>query len=298
MKARLPGFSGLVAFYAAVRHGTLTGAARELNVSQPAISRRIAALEEDLGCNLFDRSHKPVQMTQYGRELAECLRGSFGEIETVVDRLRGANEKGIVTVSAPSGLVGYWLIPHLGELRDAFPELSIRIISQEYGEAERPGDIIVRFGLPDERRAGDERILGQTVFPVASPLYLQRHGVPADQVAFSDLTLLTMQNVQRNWYDWDNWFQAAGIARPSKGRRLDFNSYAMLVNAALAGQGVCLCWSGLLGDFLDSGAMLRVGSAEATSERGYYLSMREGLAARPEVQAVWSWLREAGEMDL
>ncbi len=88
------------------------------------------------------------------------------------------------------------------------------------------------------------------------------------------------------------------MARPTKGQRLDFSSYAMLVNAALAGQGVCLCWSGLLGDFLDSGAMLRVGHAGATSERGYFLSMRDGLAARPEVRAVWEWLREAGEMDL
>ena len=50
---RLPGFSGLTAFYAAARHGTLTAAAAELNVSQPAVSRRIAALEADLGCALF-----------------------------------------------------------------------------------------------------------------------------------------------------------------------------------------------------------------------------------------------------
>ena len=63
MSVRLPAFSGLVAFYAAVRHGTLTGAAQELNVSQPAISRRISTLEADLGCHLFDRSRKPVQLT-------------------------------------------------------------------------------------------------------------------------------------------------------------------------------------------------------------------------------------------
>lgn len=58
---RLPGFSGLTAFYAAARHGTLTAAASELNVSQPAVSRRIAQLEADLGCALFDRSRKPSE---------------------------------------------------------------------------------------------------------------------------------------------------------------------------------------------------------------------------------------------
>jgi DNA-binding transcriptional LysR family regulator len=71
---------------------------------------------------------------------------------------------------------------------------------------------------------------------------------------------------------------------------LDFNSYAMLVNAALAGQGVCLCWSGLLDSFLVTGAMRRLDGPVATTRRGYFLSCREGLASRTEVLAIRDWI--------
>lgn len=294
MWTRLPAFSGLVAFDATVRHGTLTGAAQELNVSQPAISRRLAALEGDLGCVLFDRGHKPLRLTQEGRELAGVLRSGLGQIEVTVDHLRRRASHGVVTVSAPSGFVGYWLIHQLGDLEADFPDLTIRIISQEYGEPERPGDVSVRFGLPDPGVAGEERVLGDQVFAVASPLYLQKRGLtPQDAARFDGVTLLTMETTQGQWYDWSGWFAAVGQV-PGRVRHLDFSSYAMVVNAALAGQGICLCWSGLLGDFLDSGAMLRIGDREAISERGYYLALREGQAARHEVRAVCDWLRERG----
>ena len=113
MGPRLPAFSGLTAFYAAARHGTLTGAARELNVSQPAISRRIAALEADLGCALFDRARKPAQITEAGQQLLRALRSGFGQIEQVTDQLRQGSRNRVVTVLGPSGFVAYWLIPRL-----------------------------------------------------------------------------------------------------------------------------------------------------------------------------------------
>ncbi|MCW9044682.1 MAG: LysR family transcriptional regulator [Pseudopelagicola sp.] len=290
MSVRLPAFSGLVAFYATVRHGTLTGAAQELNVSQPAVSRRISSLEADLGCHLFDRSHKPVRLTEQGRELAQVLRVSFGSIETMVDRLRRGAARRVVTVSAPSGFVGYWLIQQLGDLEEAFPEITIRIISQEYGEPERPGDVAVRFGLPDGSVAGEERILGDEVFAVASPLYLQRRGLTPGALDFEGLTLLTMEGARSHWHDWPSWFEAVGRAMPERVRELDFNSYAHLVNAALAGQGVCLCWAGLLDPFLESGAVVRLGDEVAQSDRGYHIALREGLVARVDARAVYDWI--------
>lgn len=83
----LPAFSGLTAFYAAAREGSLTAAARVLNVSQPAVSRRIAALEFDLGCALFDRGHKPVRLTRQGRDLLKALHDGFGQIENAVAQI-------------------------------------------------------------------------------------------------------------------------------------------------------------------------------------------------------------------
>lgn len=287
---RLPGFSGLTAFYAAARHGTLTAAAAELNVSQPAVSRRIAALEADLGCALFDRSHKPVRMTQHGKDLLRALRGGFGQIETAVAQIRQAARGKVVTITAPSGLVAFWLIPRLGELEDTFAEVTVRIISQEYGEPQRPGDISIRFGLAED--AGEVRLLGDGVFPAASPLYLDRRGMSGDAYDFARMTLLTMEAARSQWHDWPSWFRSVGAEMPAGARVLDFNSYAMLVNAALAGQGVCLCWDGVLNSFLDTGALVRLEGPEAVSARGYFMAARDGLAADPQVRGILDWIAE------
>ncbi len=285
---QLPSFSGLTAFYAAARLGTLTAAGQELNVSQPAVSRRIATLEADLGCSLFDRSRKPVQMSQQGRDLLQALHSGFGQIETAVAQIRQAAKSRVVTVTAPSGFVAFWLIPRLGQLEESFPDLTIRIISQEYGEAARPGDVVIRFGLPaDEAMV---RLLGGEVFPVASPMYLDRRGMTADSHDLSQVTLLTMEAARSQWHDWPSWFQAAGMAMPRTGRSLDFNSYAMLVNAGLAGQGVFLAWDGVLDTFLDTGALVRLHGPSAVSSRGYFATARDGLAAGEDVRSILDWI--------
>ncbi|MDI3335000.1 LysR substrate-binding domain-containing protein [Defluviimonas aestuarii] len=297
METRLPPFSGLTAFHAAVRHGTLTGAARELNVSQPAISRRIAQLEADLGTPLFDRSRKPVQMTEAGREMMAALRSGFDMIEAATDRIRRAAKGRVVTVSGPSGFVAYWLIPRLGALQEAIPGTVIRIISMEHGEAGRPGDVMIRFGVPDLQRQNEVKILGEEVFAAASPLYLARHKAPGTTDDLAGHTLLTMEDARRFWHDWPSWFAARGAKMPGGTRHLDFNSYAMLINAALAGQGVCLCWSGLLDSFFETGALVRLGDQSAASERGYFLALRDGHGARPEVREVLGWIAKTGGAD-
>jgi LysR family glycine cleavage system transcriptional activator len=222
--------------------------------------------------------------------LLRALHGGFGQIESAVAQIRQAANSRVVTVTAPSGFVAFWLIPRLGQLEDSFPDLTIRIISQEYGEAVRPGDAVIRFGLPDTTAAAERRLLGDEVFPVASPLYLDRLNMTPDDHDLARMTLLTMETARSQWHDWPSWFQAAGMDMPKRARTLDFSSYAMLVNAGLAGQGLALAWSGVLDTFLDTGALVRLQGPVAISSRGYFASARDGLAAPGEVQAILDWI--------
>ena len=289
---RLPSFSGLTAFYAAARHGTLTAAADELNVSQPAVSRRIATREADLGCDLFDRNHKPARITPAGKELLQALHSGLGQIEDAVSQIRKAAQTRVVTVTAPAGFVGFWLIPRLGELEQAFPEVTIRIISQEYGEAVRPGDLTVRFGMPGTGGEPEARLLSDEVYAAASPLYLSRLVMTAQDYDFSRMTFLTMEAARSQWHDWPSWFKSAGQVMPHGARVLDFNSYAMLVNAGLAGQGVFLAWGGILDSFTETGALLRLQAPTTTSARGYFAGLRDGAAARQDVRQILDWIVE------
>jgi DNA-binding transcriptional LysR family regulator len=295
MSDRLPPFSGLSALHATARYGTLSAAAHELNVSQPAISRRIAALEDHLGCSLFDRGYRPLKLTPQGQELANTLATSFGQIEATAERLRRASSKPTVSISGPSGFMAFWLIPHLPALAEEFKEINIRVISKENNMDVRPGDIDIRFSTPAALAKDGcslaKKILGEQVIAAASPLYVSQHGSPDTLEDFRIHALLSMEG-NISWYDWPSWFAQLGLSKLTPKREVEFSSYSMLVGALLAGQGLGLAWSGLLNDFFESGALIQIGDHQMSSERGYFLSLRDAEKADQNVRNMATWITD------
>lgn len=293
MSFRVPPFSGLAALHAIARCGTLSTAAQELNVSQPAISRRIASLETYLGCSLFDRGKRPLVLTVQGQELAETLATSFGQIEATSERLRRASSKPTVSISGPSGFMAFWLIPHLPAIAEKFSEINVRIINKENDMNVRPGDIDIRFSTPTALAKNDfylvRKILGEQVIAAASPFYVSQHGFPKKLADFSSHTLLSMEG-NISWYDWPSWFAQLGQLQLTPKRNVEFSSYSMLVGALLAGQGIGLAWSGLLDNFLESGALINIGDYNVSSERGYFLSLRDAEKADHNVRNMADWI--------
>jgi DNA-binding transcriptional LysR family regulator len=277
---RLPSFSNLIAFDAVARHGTVMRAAVELNVSQPAISRRIAALEADLGRPLFDRSTRPLAVTKAGAELFDVLRSGLSRLEMTVGRIRrdGAGES--VTISAGAGVAAYWLTPRLEAIRAAVPEVQLRIISQSHsGDDDASGDLQVRFGEGRWPNVEISKLFGEAVIPVASPHYLAKRRAPWTVAQIKAARLLDMKVTRQPWYDWTSWF--AEVDKPVS-RKLDvmlFDTYLLVVTAALAGQGICLAWDGILDDLLASEALVPVSPLVAKSSRGCFVTHDRALPA-------------------
>ena len=294
---RLPSFADLLAFDAVARVGTLTRAAKELNVSQPAISRRLASLESDLGKPLFNRNTKPLTLTATGLELFDVLRSGLSRLESAVERIRSTPGVDTVTLSAGSGLTAYWLIPRLPAMQAAFPELRLRIISQSHeNQEDSGGDLQIRFGGGIWRGMTSLLLFQERVFPVASPMYLRQRPVPWALADISGEALLDMKVNQQPWFDWRSWLAAVRAPAADDARILYFDSYPLVVGAALAGQGICLAWSGLLEQFLGSGALVRVSDRTAeSSTRGYFITYPQDL--RPEAHAprIARWLIESSE---
>jgi LysR family glycine cleavage system transcriptional activator len=291
---RLPSFSNLIAFDAIARHGTLTRAAKELNVSQPAISRRLGALEADLGRPLFDRSTKPLSLTKSGVELFDVLRSGLSRLESVIGRLRDSADADTITISAGSGMAAFWLIPRLPRMQAAFPHLKLKIISQSHDtEDEVSGDLQIRFGRGEWRATEAMKMFGEDVFPVCSPHFRgwRNSSVAADQL--HEAPLLDMKVANQPWYDWNSWFEAIGAPARSPLRVLYFDSYLLVISAALAGQGVCLGWEGLLDDLLASGALIRLAPLSASSVRGYFVTHDIALPANAPARSLARWLLES-----
>ena len=143
--------TGLLAFDALVRCGSVQRAAESLHLSQPATSRRLIALETYLGVDLFDRSTRPMSLTRAGEELHGVLSASLGQIDRAVSRLRSPARQ-TVTISAGAGFSTYWLIPRLARMQRAFPSISLRIVSQSHErETDATGDLQVRLDRKSTR---------------------------------------------------------------------------------------------------------------------------------------------------
>jgi LysR family glycine cleavage system transcriptional activator len=288
---RLPSFSNLIAFDAVARNGTLTRAAEELNVSQPAISRRLSALEADLGLPLFDRTTKPLSLTKSGSELFDVLRSGLSRLESVIGRLRGSRDSDVVTISAGSGLATYWLIPRLPKIQAAFPRHRLKIVSQSHNnEDDVSGDLQIRFGQGGWVDSMATKMFGENVFPVCSPLHLGRRKLPLSIENLKTAPLLDMKVTNQPWYDWHSWFEAVGSPARAPLMALYFDSYPLVICAALAGQGICLAWDGLLDDFLNSGALVRLTPRYAESTRGYFVTHDNNLAPDAPARAIARWL--------
>lgn len=268
----LPAFINLLAFDAAARHGTFTKAARELDVSQPAMSRRVAALEEDLGVKLFLRDTRPLTLTETGQRLFEVLHSGLSRLETLVEDIRNQRSGKALTITAGPGFSSFWLIPRLPSLCAAFPDYNLRIMSGDHSYDDPDGDVHIRFGEGHWSGEKAQKILGEEVYAVCSPSYLQGRGAPLPLEQLKLERLLELSGPVDRWYTWGSWFKAAGSAARERPRTIGFDSYSLLIGAALGGQGVALCWAGLLDQYLQSGALVRVSLEAVKSDRGYYAS--------------------------
>lgn len=293
MQTVLPSFGDLLAFDAAARHGSFTRAARDLNVSQPAVSRRVAALEADLGVTLFGRETKPLHLTPTGQTLFDVLRSSLSRLETAIAEIRRVQEERKLTIAAAPGFLTYWLLPRLSALTAGFPDQELRLLTGDQRQDLPEADIHVRFGDGDWPGVTAVKILGEEVFAVCSPLFLSRQGTKPDLSRLTTLRLLQLSDRLDRNYDWQHWFRAVGIDIPRKLNAIVFDDYSLLVSAALAGEGIALCWSGLLDQHLKTGALVRISDEAVTSDRGYFATFPTGTTEDSVISRLAHWLAQS-----
>lgn len=293
-RQKLVHLNALRAFEAAARHASFVAAADELNVTPPAISQHIRALEEYLGVRLFLRSRTGVVLTQEAREAYPDIRDGLARVATGMDRLRGSSRDRIVTLTAPPSFAAAWLLPRIDRFREAHPDLDIRLdtsnrLADFHAEAI---DIGVRYGLGGYSGLECERLLGENVFPVCSPTLLRPEGKPLDIHRLAHMTLIhdTTIDFDPAFPTWRSWFQARGVPSIDPARGLQFNNSVLAMQAAMEGQGVALGRSVVVERDLEAGRLVRpFEDIEATHCAYYVVYPRKALDV-PKVRAVRDWL--------
>lgn len=261
-------------FVAIDREGSLSAAARAQGLSQPAVSYQIRQLEASFGRPLLHRQHRGVALTDEGRRLLAIAEKAMGDIDALADDLRAEVKRPALRLCTDYAFATLWLIPRMHTFRLLYPDFDIQIVSTQRLDADwaEEAEIAVAFGSRAQFGHAGEMIMPERVVPVCSQAFLQAEKPPSAALARAPLIHLDTA-LTSPWFDWASYFAARSIRReaePASGD-VSFNNYAMVVQAALGGQGMALGWLGLVDSMIASGMLVTAGPEISDMDRGYWV---------------------------
>ena len=288
MPQRLPPLSALRAFAAAGRHLSFQRAAAELSVTPTAISHQIKRLEEDLGAPLFRRLTRKLQLTEAGRDLLPEVAGAFDRLAGAVERLKASGDSGTLTVSAIFTLAYRWLAPRLPKFQARHPKIDVRLEgSQRLVDFTRDDvDVAIRHGSGRWPGLTAIKLFDDRFTPLISPKLLAK-GPPLK--APQDLLQYTLLR-DIPYFEWENWFAAAGVHPPISARGPTFDSSQLAAQAAEAGLGVALVHPEFFADEIEAGRLIQPFPIVGQNDKSYYLVFPPATAERTKVAAFREWL--------
>jgi len=296
LRHRLPTLNSLLVFEAAGRTLNFTQAARELHVTQAAVSKQIRYLEEHLGCVLFARNGRRVTLTAVGRQLHQKVSASLHYLVGAVEELSEISQRHTVTIAANTAVSHYWLGRAISAYQKTYSvrELNFRIITSDVTEDLFTNDVhMVVTYEPGPRKGWDmEQLFPEVLFPVASPAYLERY--PFDFSNPETLlahTLLDAERLEPTWVDWLAWLQALDMDTAALEVAGLFNNYIMLIDAAKRGQGIALGTRYLLDDKLADGELVRVADMNMYSGRNYWIALNNAKPLNRKIMGIYDHLR-------
>jgi putative choline sulfate-utilization transcription factor len=297
---RLPPLRGLVTFEVAARLGSFTKAADSLGLTQPAVSHQIRRLEQHLGRPLFRRDHRGIALTEAGAALFVAVQRGLIGIAEVVREIRGVSTQRVVTIATDVALAGLWLVPRLAEIKKLLPTVELRLITAQWTQniAETGADLGILFGDGAWFGTRAELLVPEYAFPVCAPSLL-REGRPFTLEELQRFPLLHLdmpargKGVSEPWFKWESWFAAAGAPFHPEAPGLTFNNYTLVIQAAIAGQGIALGWRPLVEHTIAAGQLVPASDKVCVSGRGYHLLLPGRGTPGPEIERLCAWLRSA-----
>ncbi len=293
MRRKIPSLQALACFDAAARHESYTRAAQELALTQSAVSRQVAALEEFVGHALFRRTRHGVALTERGADYARAIAPRLQALER--DTLEAMSGQGVaqsLTLAAVPTFATRWLIPRLPALRKLHPGLEVHIETRTrpFLFSDSGCDAALFAGTPQQMQqwAGTQctLLMHEQMLPVCAPQLLRR-GRPASVAELATWPLLQQSTRPLAWREW---FRNAGLDAPMAQAGSRYELFSMTVAAAVHGLGVALAPRLLVEQELQSGALRVACLREPPGDRAYYLVTPERSEPRAALAAFRTWL--------
>jgi LysR family glycine cleavage system transcriptional activator len=287
----LPPLAAVRAFEAAARLLNFTEAARELGMTQAAVSYQIKLLEARVGTALFDRIGRRIELTPAGQSLAASVIRSFDEMRGGFAALSTSNAA-VLTISCSNSFAHLWLAPRIGRFQMHQPGLAVRIHASNtlIDLARERVDVAVRGSAETSWPGLDSELLAPTrIAPMCSPAFLESAGPfrePAD--------LLKAVRLSPEDYWWSEWFIAMGVDDMSVSGppSIILDSQQMEGRAAMAGQGIAILSPFFWRAEMEAGQLIEPVPSHVVETRRYRTVYPHAHRNLPKVKAFRDWIRE------
>ncbi|WP_434773476.1 LysR substrate-binding domain-containing protein [Pseudomonas entomophila] len=289
----IPSMTALLQFESVARLKSFTQAAKELGVTQAAVSKQIKILEENLEAQLFQRAYRNIELTPQGQSLFSVISESLQKIATVFDEINQREGNKEITLGATASFSQFQIMPRLAALHDAMPDLKLRLTTQMFtGDLRtQETDLDVRYGNGEWVDGEAIFLFDEEIFPVCSPAWLARNPMPTSLEELANSSLLEADSTTEGWMTWQGWFKELGLNTHKLNFSLRCNLHANAVHAALHGYGIGLGWGRVIEHLLASGELIRLGAFSVRPKDAYYVIIPHGHNATPDDWAVIHWLQ-------
>ena len=291
----MPSISLLAAFDSVVRTGSTLAAARDLDLTQGAVSRLIQNLEAQLGVTLFLRERRRLIPTDHALAYARDVVKALDLISRGSMRVRSGAGGGTLSLAILPTFGTRWLAPRLPRFLAAHPGITINLGTRlrPFDFEEEGFDAAVHFGQANWPGTGSAKLFDETLVACCAPGFLAEHPVtrPGDLLALPLLQLETRPNA------WAAWFAQQGIEGRT-GQGMVFDQFAPMIQAVIHGLGVALLPAFLARPELHDGRLVEVTGGAVRGEGSYYLVWPSVGAWYPPLQAFRDWLTaEVADLD-
>jgi DNA-binding transcriptional LysR family regulator len=285
----------LIAFEAAVRRGGFSRAGEEIGLTQSAVSRQIAQLEDWLQTPLFDRIGRRVRLNEAGRAYADDLLPALDSIRRATARASARPSQTALRVATLPSFGMRWLAPRLPQLTARYPDLVIDFAarSQPFDFGHEDFDAAVHFGVAaDWPDVTMDFLFREEAVPVCAPGWLASHPLrePADLLHAPLLSQISRRDA------WARWLTMAGVDASGLAQGPAYEHFLMLAQACAAGAGVALIPSFLIRPELEAGTLVIPFARPLSTEQAYYLVYPAGAPGAGPLAQFRDWMVEQARM--
>lgn len=288
MRRKIPSTAALISFEAAARHESFTKAAQELSLTQGAVCRQIASLEEFLGVELFRRSRRGVKLTEAGLSYSRRVATQLDAVERDTLSVMGQQGTNVIELAVVPTFGTQWLLPRLKDFQQKHPEVTVNLTNRTrpFLFADTEFDAAIYFGDADWSGTESHRLMGENPMPVCSPHLMGRKA----SLTLAEIAELPLLQQTTRPYAWRQWFNSQNLNVPRDMTGPRYELFSMLAQAAMHDMGIALIPPFLIQRELAEKRLVIANTQSLTSIKAYYLMIPDRKVESASLKAFRDWL--------